>query len=354
MRRSKIVCVFLASSVMWFFSSCDSPLLIRSTLSKSIAEDSGSSGASGWSAYEFVDIPGAVINIVPGGGEKLPYFRGVADEPFNVKDFSIGKYEVSYKQWKEVYDKAGEKSYKFAYGNTNTNDGKPVVWISARDAMVWCNLASELDGLTPVYYYYSNGIETQLKESEKGSRTPPATVSNGSSNGNINSEVAGAGGGAAENAFAKPDANGYRLPTVEEWVLVAKGTNVNAVAWKEKYMAIKKANVDATNSLRELNEYGVISFAEKKHTASVGTDTLAVNDVTLKPISGVYHLLGNVAEYCFSHDNNYNTTLAVCGWDYNASASSNVSDNPMGIVFVDPGDCLPNGLYTGFRVVKNR
>jgi uncharacterized repeat protein (TIGR02543 family) len=93
----------------------------------------------------------------------------------NISDYRIGVYEVTYELWYSVYQWANENGYAFSNPGTEGNDGdagteptagaqhEPVTMINWRDAIVWCNAYSELQGFRPVYYTDS-GYTSILKD----------------------------------------------------------------------------------------------------------------------------------------------------------------------------------------------
>ncbi len=75
----------------------------------------------------------------------------------SITAFAMAKYEVQYEDWATVYTWAVSNGYTFAQAGTQGDNGArtnqhPVTTISWRDAMIWCNAASQKDGLTPMYY----------------------------------------------------------------------------------------------------------------------------------------------------------------------------------------------------------
>lgn len=95
----------------------------------------------------------------------------------NIADFHLGKYEVTQAEYLKVM---GENPSKFKGNNL------PVENITYHQALEYCNKLSEMESLTPVYDLTAN----------------PATIMEG--------------------------ANGYRLPTKEEWRYAASGGSNSA------------------------------------------------------------------------------------------------------------------------------
>jgi formylglycine-generating enzyme required for sulfatase activity len=113
------------------------------------------SGVSTWTFTEEEIIkPGTspdVKNLLPG----IPLIE--------VGDLLAGKTEITYAQWRTVFNWAEVNGYRFDHdgdmgslkwdNKTETHSfAEPVTAIGALDAAVWCNALSEMSGLKPCYY----------------------------------------------------------------------------------------------------------------------------------------------------------------------------------------------------------
>ena len=95
---------------------------------------------------------------LPGTGEE--YWKGVfrAGRKVKLSPYKLGKTEVPYKLWKEVYDWATQPAngYKFANAGVKGKDGsgteeEPVTSVSWRDCIVWCNASTAKRTIIPSY-----------------------------------------------------------------------------------------------------------------------------------------------------------------------------------------------------------
>lgn len=117
-------------------------------------------------------------------------------------EFWIAETSVTYRLWYAVYMWAIGQGYTFANSGQDGSGGRadepptkeeqqPVVGVSFRDSIVWCNALSEMLGLDPVYTY--KGMILRDATSEKP----------------------------CDHAVQERT-NGFRLPTTMEWALAAR------------------------------------------------------------------------------------------------------------------------------------
>jgi sulfatase modifying factor 1 len=203
-----------------------------------------------------------------------------------VSNFSIGKFEVVYELWYSVYQWAILNGYTFANPGTEGHDGvagavpttakyEPVTTINWRDAIVWCNAYSEMEGLNPCYTYSSSTI--------KDSRDTNAT--------------------ACDSSECNWSMNGYRLPSEGEWNYVAG--NLGVTPWN--YASGATASYSDSTETQKVAWYNLNS---EGYTHNVGTTT---NSSALT----LWDMSGNVWEWCWDWYGNYPDTTT----DYHGPSS---------------------------------
>jgi len=200
--------------------------------------------------------------------------------------FWIAETEVTYELWYAVRDWAengpggatGEGQYTFANDGCEGNDGtiadpptsakyEPVTTINWRDPMVWCNALTE-------YYNDQNGTSLGcVYYTDSGHTTPIRSVNDSET---ITNEIPGS----QDDPYVKSDADGFRLPTSDEWELAAR--------------YIDDGNSD-----------GDIKDADEYYPGG--------------------HVSGDTTSYCYPSDGGTSTVFGSYAWyDVNSASSSHV------------------------------
>ena len=192
--------------------------------------------------------------------------------------------ETSKGKWREVYDWAisderGEEKYEFSkdYKDTEISE-KPMVSVHYEDILIWCNAISEKEGLSPVYL---------IKDSKTPIRKQNLIYSLNKDN----------------KLIVDENANGYRLPTKDEWDYSAYYfSDTTGTAYWHSY----------PSQFDNFKDDWVIESSAPKDVINNNAESNNGYEYRTPNVRGLFDMLGNVSEHVFI-DFYYNTLIGFGG-----------------------------------------
>ena len=224
----------------------------------------------------FVEVFGKTVN---GAVKDSQIF--IEGRTIVIPDMYVCDHEVTQGEYEEFMTYETKRPGSYGLG-----PDYPTYYVSWYSAVIYCNLRSVAENLTPVYYITINGQPVKDIDSWKNLGGITSIVKNEENkyycNDNYNSPLNNPTNGIKYDETA----DGYRLPTEAEWEYIARGENNSSTIYS------------GSDTIEDVAWYKDNSTDNKSHQIK----TKAPNSL------GIYDLSGNICEWCYDR---YSETISI-------------------------------------------
>ncbi len=217
---------------------------------------------------DFVKVNGATVSKAVSGSS---IFTG--ETSYTIPTMYVCNHEVTQKEYETYCYYSSHKSGQKPSEESGLGDNFPAYYVSWNDAIVYCNLRSVAENLTPVYSIWNNTDVSKWQYTK-------SFAYEGKYAGNPYEAKSYDGW---DTVTANPEANGYRLPTMAEWEYIARGGNNGIPENQTKY--------SGSDKYKEVAWCMGTTYPDEYKTHQIKTK--APNAL------GIYDMSGNVSEWCF-------------------------------------------------------